>query len=164
MNILPKNDLRRVPWFMIFLTYLCLFPANLVKADHSPPNRIEVYIYGPVFAQLIDSQGRQAGRDLVTGNLLEDIPRSEVVIERTKKRIPGWTIQLPEPIQGEYRMILVATGPGGFVVDIDTVDSVGDLRNSQVFRRVKIGDTVEYILTYRGDPEEKTTLREIVVR
>lgn len=144
---------------------LCLLLTDKVKADiHSSGKRIEIYTYGPGFIQIIDVYGRRSGRDFSTGDILEEIPRSKVVREGTRERMPGWTIHLQDSAQGLYRLKLLATGSGAFAVDIDTVDTAGALKNSHIFRRVKLGDSLEFHLTYRSDPQEKSTLKEMVVR
>ena len=153
--------------FGLLVFFLCLFfmPVNMVsKADASPPNRIEIYVYGPVIAQITDSEGHRSGRNLVTGNILEAIPEFNVIKEQTMERIPGWTFVIPDPVQGNYRIKLLGTGPGGFVIDVDTVDSAGNLENIHVFRRVKAGDSLEFLLRYSGNPAGENTLLETIAR
>ena len=143
----------------LFLCVLLTSP-HPASAGTGSLNRIEIYIYGPGIAQVMDVYGRRAGRDLVTGVTLREIPRSKVEMEGTRDRIPGWTVHIADPPQGAYRIKLVATGPGAFAIDVDTVDSAGNLSNHHLFRRVKNGDIIELLLNYSSDPDIRSVLRE----
>ena len=153
-------DKLRSPLLWILTFSLCLIPVHPVKADSHPGNRIEIYAYGPGIVQIIDLYGRRSGRDLAAGNILEEIPFSKVEKEGTKDRIPGWTVHIRDPAEGVYRIKLLAEGPGAFAIDVDTVDSVGNLNNHHLFRRVKTGDTLELLLTYSSDGDAESTLLE----
>jgi hypothetical protein len=158
MNNLLESKLTLRCIFSIFISGLCMVVAHPGNADAPPLNHVEIYIYGPGIAQVMDMYGRRTGRDLGTGDILEEIPRSKVIEEGTKERMPGWTIRLQDPVQGVYRVKLMATGSGAFAVDVDTVDSIGKLKNSHVFRRVKPGESLEFVLIFTNDPEGESTL------
>jgi len=155
-----KNHRARSFRLSVLVLTLCLLIAQTGRTETTPVNRIEIYIYGPGIAQVIDGYGRQSGRNLVTGDILAEIPGSDVLKEGTTERIPGWTIQLQNPPTGKYRIKLSATGAGAFVIDVDTVDAAGNLKNKHLFRQVKPGDALELLLTYSRDPGAENTLIE----
>ena len=151
---------KRSP-FPIAFAGLCMLLCHFPLSIASNPDRIEIYIYGPVRAQIVDTEGLRSGREFGSGQRVEEIPGSEVVKEETRERISGWTIRLLEPSPGTYRILLKGTGTGGFVIDVDAVDSAGHARNSHIFRRIGEGDTFEFALLYSNKPGGKSTLIEV---
>jgi hypothetical protein len=136
---------------LTLVTLLGLLILSYPEGRASGTSRIEIYIYGPVLAQVIDASGRRSGMDLATGQVLKDIPGTSIVKERTRERLPGWTIHFSDPVSGIYRIQVKGIDPGGFVIDVDAVDSRGRINNSNIFRRIKEGDILEFFFTYNLD-------------
>jgi len=146
--------------FTVIVISLCLLITNITTTTASHPNRIEIYVYGPVRALVIDAEDRRSGKDFVTGEILEAIPGSAVVKEQTKERMPGWTIRIQDPAQDIYLIQLKGTGTGAFVVDVDAVDSTGHVKNNNVYRKINKDDFFEFILTFNDKFGGKSTLLE----
>lgn len=139
-------------------TLLWTLTLSYTETRASSSNRIEIYVYGPVLVQVIDGDGRRSGMDLDTGRILQDVPGSRIVREQTRERMPGWTIHYSEPASGIYRIQVKGIGPGGFVIDVDAVDSRGQINNSNIFRRIKDGDIMEFFFTYSMDQKGNESL------
>lgn len=150
----------KVPGFIkkisLFILVFLLLPLTIVSTEvfGSESNRIEIYIYGPVLAHIVDREGRRSGRDLDTGQILKDVPGSRIVMEKTRDRMPGWTIHVSDPVPGIYRIQVKGTGPGGFIIDVDAIDSSGQVKNSNIFKRIQEGNMMEFFFTYTSDNPE----------
>ena len=158
MSLLTMDYPNKLFSLVIVSMSFCVMLSLPVTSEAGSPDRIEIYTYGPGIAQVTDVYGRRSGRDLTTGDALEEIPRSAVEREGTKDRIPGWTVHIENPTHGVYRIKLLATGSGAFAIDVDTVDIDGNLINHHLFRRVRTGDTIDLMLTYSSEPGTHSTL------
>jgi hypothetical protein len=124
--------------------------------------RIVLYSYGPARVQIIGPDGSRTGADLVTGDKLEEIKGGDVAIEKAGDRSDSWTVTLKNPAPGVYRFKLLGMGTGGVVMDLQALDSLGRVSSSNVFKRVKNGDSPKYTLHYSPDPGSKNMLKEVL--
>ena len=152
---------RAVFALCLLLTHITftLLPTAGSAASHKDPG-IVLYSYGPAIIQVVSPEGLRMGHDLATGSALTEIPGAQMVKEQAKGRSAGWTISIPDPPTGLYRLELMGTGKGGVVLDLDVWDRSGKVKNSHVFKRVREGDLLQFILSYSPDPGSKNSLKE----
>lgn len=144
----------------LLLVGLLALPAPSWASSSGNQSQIILYSYGLARVQVTGPDGSRAGADLVTGDELEEIKGSDVVIEKAEDRLDGWTITLRSPTLGVYRINLLGTGTGGVVMDLEVLDSSGRISSSQVFRRIRGGDSFEYVLDYSPTLKSDNQLQE----
>ena len=161
MNLSSVFSGTRYPWrlFLVLFISAALAPTVSLAASHKGPN-IVLYSYGPAMIQVVSPEGLRVGQDMLSGDTVSEIPGAKIVKEQIKGRPTGWTISLPAPPTGLYRLNLMGTGKGGVVVDLDARDRTGKVKNSHIFRRVKEGDSLSFILNYNPDPGSRNTVVE----
>jgi len=145
---------------VLLLTGLLIQPSSGRALSSGQKGQIILYSYGPARVQVTGPDGSRAGAELVGGGELEEIEGSDVMVERSSDRSDGWTITLKNPVPGVYRINVLGTGTGGVVMDLEALDSSGRGRSSHVFKRVKEGDSLEYVLDYSPDPKSDNQLKE----
>ena len=146
----------------LFLVGGVLALAVPTEATDKPGgDRIVLYSYGPGRVLLTDPRGLRSGLDLATGEELREIPGSRLEEERAADRAPGWTITVPNPVPGPYRILVLGTGKGGVVLDLEAVDGSGRARPSHAFIRVKEGEKTVYLLNYNPRPGSDNVLHEV---
>ena len=154
--------LRKLRTFCLFTgatIALALIPVTGNTASQRGPG-IVLYSYGPAMIQVVSPGGQRVGQDMTSGVTISEIPGAKIVKEQIEGRPTGWTISLPTPPSGEYELNLMGTGKGGVVLDLDARDRTGKVINSHIFRRVKKGDSIQFILSYNPDPGSRNTVKE----
>ena len=160
------NGNQSVPRVMfapcLFLTIitLTLMPAAGNAVSHKGPG-IVLYSYGPAMIQVVSPEGLRVGQDMLSGSTLTEILDARIVKEQIKGRPAGWSISLPAPVTGLYRLELMGTGKGGVVLDLDARDRSGKVINSHFFKRVREGDSLHFVLSFSPDPGSENTLKEL---
>ena len=152
------GTLALLPVFLLFGMLVLL--VSSMASDIESKGQIVLYSYGPARVQIIGPDGLRAGADFITGGELEEIRGADVAIEKAGDRSDSWTITLKNPASGVYRFILIGTGTGGIVMDLQAQDSLGRVSSSNVFKRVKDGDSLEYALDYSPDSKSSNLLQE----
>jgi hypothetical protein len=150
-GIAALRTLKTFFLFAVTTSTLALAPAAGLSAPLKGPG-IVLYSYGPGSVQIISPEGQRAGRDLKSGIVLNEIPGVKILKEQAGDRSAGWTITLPDAPKGLYRLELTGTGKGGVVIDLDAHDRKGKVRNTHVFKRVKEGDLLHFVLDYNPEP------------
>ena len=140
---------------------MLVFPATLSGKADDNQGAIILYSYGPARVQIKAPDGSRAGTDLVTGAELEEISGSDVRIERAVDRSDGYTVTLKSPEPGVYLFEVLGTGTGGVVLDLEAHDSSGRISSSHIFRRIRAGDFLGFVLDYRSDSRSGNRLEEL---
>ena len=152
------GTLALLPVFLLF--GMLVLPVSSMASGIESKGQIVLYSYGPARVQIIGPDGLRAGADLITGGELEEIRGSDVAIENAGDRSDSWTITLKNPAPGVYGFKLIGTGTGGIVMDLQAQNSLGHVISSNVFKRVKNGDCLEYALDYSPDSKSSNLLQE----
>ncbi len=146
---------------LLFLGGVLALAVSTGATETPGGERIVLYSYGPGRVLLTDPRGLRCGLDLATGEELREIPGIRLEEERAADRAPGWTITLPNPVPGPYRVLVLGTGKGGVVLDLEAVDGSGRARTSHAFIRVQEGEKTVYLLNYSPRPGSDNVLHEV---
>ena len=159
-GITPLRKLRTFCLFTGVTIALALMPVTGNTASQRGPG-IVLYSYGPAMIQVVSPGGQRVGQDMTSGVTISEIPGAKIVKEQIEGRPTGWTISLSTPPSGEYEWNLMGTGKGGIVLDLDAWDRAGKVHNSHIFRRVKKGDSIQFILSYSPEKGSSNLLEEM---
>jgi hypothetical protein len=150
---------KTVCFLAAIILALAAIPAAGSAAILAGPGII-LYSYGPGSVQIISPEEKRAGRDPETGIIHKEIPGVDILKEQAGDRSAGWTIILPDAPKGRYRLELRGTGRGGVVIDLDARDRRGRVKNTHVFKRVRKGDLLHFILDYSPEPGSRNKVEE----
>jgi hypothetical protein len=113
-----------------------------------------VRVFSPIDIQIISPSGKRMGKDFSNGNILSEIPHAFYTGYQTENEF----ITIPNPEDGEYRILTEGTGDGDYRIEA-----------TQIVEDSETGDAKESTATIRGvaetgkQEEKSVTIQDDVV-
>jgi pimeloyl-ACP methyl ester carboxylesterase len=118
------------------------------------PNVFYINVFSPIDIQVVSPSGKRMGKDFSNGNILSEIPHAFYTGYQTKNEF----ITIPNPEDGEYRILTEGTGDGEYRIEA-----------TQIVEDSEMGDAKESTATIRGiaetgkQEEKSVTIQDGVV-
>jgi pimeloyl-ACP methyl ester carboxylesterase len=118
------------------------------------PNIFLIDVFSPIDIQVISPSGKRMGKDFLNGNILNEIPHAFYTGYQTENEF----ITIPNPEDGEYRILTEGTGDGEYRIEA-----------TQIVEDSEMGDAKESTATIRGiaetgkQEEKSVTIQDGVV-
>ncbi|MBP7822654.1 MAG: hypothetical protein KA034_02480, partial [Candidatus Moranbacteria bacterium] len=111
-----------------------------------------VRVFSPIDIQIISPSGKRMGRDFSNGNILDEIPHAFYTGYQTENEF----ITIPNPEDGEYRILTEGTGVGEYRIEATKIvedSETGDARESTATIRgtAETGKQEEKSVTIQDD-------------
>jgi len=118
---------------------------NWTTDDSLIKNMLQVFIHSPIDIQIISPKGERVGKDFETGESLTEIEGAfySGYEDENGAKVENEFITIPNPEDGEYRILTQGTGSGAFEVEV--VNLSPDL--------TKEDETLESVATMSGTAE-----------
>jgi hypothetical protein len=120
---------------------------ELIYEDATSPQLITPFgtqgtLASPAVIYITAPDGKHAGYDPTTGNLVTEFP-----ISINNPGDEPFVFFIPNPIQGQYHVQVIGTGTGHYTLSLQTIDPEGGLGNLNTFSMpIKNNEIVDYNL------------------
>ncbi len=114
------------------------------------PNMMLFQVFSPVDIQIVAPDGKRVGKDFETGEILNEIYGAYYTGYDAKTEF----VTIPNPLDGEYKILLQGTGDGEFKIEATKMfedDDEGSEITARVQGVVKKDDEKEYLLDVQGE-------------
>lgn len=116
------------------------------------PNIFLIDVFSPIDIQVISPSGKRMGKDFSNGNILSEIPHAFYTGYQTENEF----ITIPNPEDGEYRILTEGTGAGEYRIEATKIvedSETGDAKESTAVIRgtAETGKQEEKIVTIQDD-------------
>jgi len=108
----------------------------------------------PIEFVVSDPLGRKSGYDPSTNTTWDEIPGAYYMydglgsIDGTSPPIYMKTLNIPDPLDGDYTIIVYGTGTGNFTMEVSSMDWQGTSENHLFTGNTTEGETHTYTITY----------------
>ncbi len=111
-----------------------------------------VRVFSPIDIQVISPSGKRMGKDFSNGNILSEIPHAFYTGYQTENEF----ITIPNPEDGEYRILTEGTGDGDYRIEATKIvedSEMGDAKESTATIRgtAETGKQEEKVVTIQDD-------------
>jgi len=131
--------------------------------------RLTSYFASPGELFLTDPLGRRTGIDPETNQFFAEVPRSSYVKDEIGADFEGEgtispvkSLDVSEPLDGDYKLQIIGTNTGSYVLTSDTVDQDGNFRSILFEGITKEGIISTFNIDYSSVPGELSKLERVV--
>jgi len=133
------------------------FPSSTVN-DSMIKNMLQVFVHSPIDIQIISPSGDRVGKDFETGEILNEIEGAFYAGYKDENgdEIENEFVTIPNPEEGEYRILTQRTGSGGYRVEAVNIsenenDSLAPIESVANFKVAETtGDGKEFKMNLEG--------------
>lgn len=112
------------------------------------------HLYSPIDFQIVDPQGKKIGKDFATGEVLSEIPYAFYSGFNTDLEF----ITIPDPIDGEYKLIVEGVEEGEYEIKISLIDENRENVEEKSYQgQVEVGDNLNFKVEYNQSESEALT-------
>ena len=97
-------------------------------------------VFSPIDVQVIDPDGKRVGKNFETGEIFDEIPGAFYSGFETENEF----LTIPNPIEGEYKLIVQGTGSGEYKIEINRIsenEEIGETKEitASIFGSAQVG-------------------------
>lgn len=167
---LPHQELATNTFDDVFFELTGTDPIYPIVPKHPFQRFLFFRLHSPIDFQIIDPQGIKIGKDFTTNEVLSEIQDAFY---------SGWNtdlefITIPDPIDGEYKIITQGTGTGPYEIIVNALSDNKETQEQSYSSETKIGENINFEVQYTQTGEnplgsivntqESYTIEELVAK